>query len=269
MKCKGNCFKVLLFGCVLIFLSFFSNVSAEIPDYTKEFYVNDFADVISEENEDYILQNSEVLADKIRAQVVVATVKSLDGRPIDDYAVEMFRQWSIGSKPENTGVLILLAPNEREIKIEVGYGLEGKINDSKAGRLIDEYAIPCFKNDDWDGGICALYSAVLSEVYSEYGLEMPQEVSNRVSDYNETRDNSHMSTIMSIIIVAIIILFGGVLPVVLRKNRPYLSGRSDDWDDWNDWNNGGGFGGGFGGFNSGGSGGFGGSSGGGGASRKF
>lgn len=265
MKSKKNYFKILLFGCVLIFLSFLSNVNAEIPNFTDKFYVNDFADVISAENESYILQNSEALASKTRAQVVVATTKSLEERPIDDYAVDMFRRWNVGDKEKNNGVLILLAPNEREIRIEVGYGLEGRINDSKAGRLIDEYAVPCFKNDDWDGGICALYSAVMSEVYSEYGLEMPEDVSNKVSVYNETRDNSHMSTIMSIIIVAIIILFGGILPIVLRKNRPYMR-NSDNWDDWND---GGGFGGGFGGFGGGSSGGFGGSSGGGGASRKF
>ena len=266
MKVNKRIFNVLLIGCGLIFLSLISVVNAVIPQHTESFYTNDFAEVISSENENYIFENSKALADKTTAQVVVATVKSLDDRDINDYATDMFRQWGIGDKEKNNGLLILLAPNERKVRVEVGYGLEGKINDSKAGRLMDEYAVPCFKNDDWDGGITALYSAIVSEVYSEYGLEMPESVSDKVSAYNETREDSHMGTVVGIIIVAVVILFGGILPFVNTKKHPF-----DNDNDHDDWNDSGGVGGGFGGFDSGGEsfGGFGGSSGGGGASRGF
>ena len=261
MKINKRIFNVLSIGCGLIFLSLISVVNAIIPQHTENFYVNDFAEVISSEDEKYIFENSKVLADKTTAQVVVTTVRSLDGRDINDYATDMFRQWGIGDKEKNNGLLILLAPNERKVRVEVGYGLEGKINDSKAGRFMDEYAVPCFKNDDWDGGITALYSAIVSEIYSEYGLEMPENISDKILAYNETREDSHMGTVVGIIIVAVVILFGGILPFFVNKKKHLLDKGNDDWDDF----------GGFGGFDSGGEsfGGFGGSSGGGGASREF
>lgn len=270
-------FRILLTVFMLTFSSSLFTADASVPQPSDSFYINDFADVINSESEEYILSNSVTLADKTGAQLVVATVESLEGRDVDSYALDMFRDWKIGGSKDNNGVLILLAPNEREVRIEVGYGLEGRINDSKAGRFIDEYAVPRFKNDNWDEGILSLYLAVLSEIYSEYGVEIPENVSDKVMAYNEDRNDTHMSTIISIIIVSIVVLFGGILPFVLRRKRRF--GRKfhdwDDWDDWDNWNNGGGNSGGFGGFggfggDSGGSfGGFGGSSGGGGASRSF
>lgn len=270
-------FRILLTVFILTFSSSFFTADASIPQPSDSFYINDFADVINPESEEYILSNSVTLADKTGAQLVVATVESLEGRDVDSYALDMFRDWGIGGNKDNTGVLILLAPNERGIRIEVGYGLEGRINDSKAGRFIDEYAIPRFKNDNWDEGILSLYLAVLSEIYSEYGVEIPENVSDKVMAYNEDRNDTHMSTIIGIIIVAVIVLFGGILPFVLRRRRHFGRGfhDRDDWNDWDNWNSGGGDFGGFGGFggfsgDSGGSfGGFGGSSGGGGASRNF
>lgn len=271
MKNREKCFKILLFECILVFLSLFSSlnsVNAEIPEHTEAFYVNDFANVIYDDSERYVLKNSTALADETKAQVVVTTVNSLDDTPLEEYSLSMFRQWGIGDAKKNNGVLILLAPNERKVRVEVGPGLEGRLNDSKVGRFIDEYAVPCFKQDDWDNGICALYSAIMSEVYSEYGIEMPEDISDKVSAYNETRENSHMGTIIAIIIVAVFVLFGGVL--LRRKRLPISDDENDNW-----WNNDGGFGGGgsFGGFGDGGSfgggGGFGGSSNGGGASRGF
>lgn len=256
-------FRILLTVFMLTFSSSFFTADASVPQPSDSFYINDFADVINPESEEYILSNSVTLADKTGAQLVVATVESLEGRDVDSYALDMFREWKIGGSKDNNGVLILLAPNERGIRIEVGYGLEGRINDSKAGRFIDEYAIPRFKNDNWDEGILSLYLAVLSEIYSEYGVEIPENVSDKVMAYNEDRNDTHMSTIIGIIIVAIIVLFGGILPFVLRRRRRFGRGfhDGDDWNDWDNWNSGGG---GFGGF-----GGFGGSSGGGGASRSF
>lgn len=271
-------FRILLTMFMLTFSSSFFTADASVPQPSDSFYINDFADVIYSDSEEYILSNSVTLADKTGAQLVVATVKSLEGRDVDSYALDMFRAWKIGGNKNNTGVLILLAPNEREVRIEVGYGLEGRINDSKAGRFIDEYAVPRFKNDNWDEGILSLYLAVLSEIYSEYGVEIPENVSDKVMAYNEDRNDTHMSTIISIIIVAVVVLFGGILPFVLRRKRHFGRGFHDwdDWDDWDNWNSGGGNSGGFGGFggfgggDSGGSfGGFGGSSGGGGASRSF
>jgi len=89
------------------------------------------------------------LAAKLRAfetqtshQLVVATVGSLNGRAIDDYANRLFRAWALGRKDQNDGVLLLVAPTERKLRIEVGYGLEGVLPDAMAKVIVDDFVVP-------------------------------------------------------------------------------------------------------------------------------
>jgi uncharacterized protein len=138
-------------GVVLAILLCASTALA-MPAASELFYVNDQADVISAEHEAYYVSQSAALEKATGAQIVVATVSSLEGKDIESYATELFRSWGIGDKEKNNGLLILLAPNERKIRVEVGYGLEGKINDAKAGRFIDDYAKDDLKNNDFDVG---------------------------------------------------------------------------------------------------------------------
>ena len=81
------------------------------------------------------------------------TVPSLEGVPVDDYAVRLFKEWGIGQAKQDNGVLVLVAPNEREMRIEVGYGLEGILPDGLAGQIIREQFIPRFRDNDYNGGI--------------------------------------------------------------------------------------------------------------------
>src|SRR5699024_2796637 len=93
------------------------------------------------------------LQTKTGADIAVATVKSLDGRPVESVAIQIGRDFKVGSKDKNEGAVVLVAPNDRKVRIEVGYGLEGIINDAKAGRIIDEEMLPYFKNGDYTSGI--------------------------------------------------------------------------------------------------------------------
>ncbi len=86
-------------------------------------------------------------------QLVVATVASLDGQEIEPYANELFRAWGLGQKTKNNGVLLLVAPNERRVRIEVGYGLEGTLTDALSKVIIVNAITPRFKTGDFDGGI--------------------------------------------------------------------------------------------------------------------
>jgi uncharacterized protein len=265
LKFKNRFFKITFLSAILIFCGALVNFRADInlPGATDEFYVNDFANVLSQETKQYILNNSNALDKKTSAQIVVATVDSLEGTDVENYAISLFRKWGIGDKEKDNGVLILLAPSERKARIEVGYGLEGKINDAKAGRFLDEYAVPYFKNDNWDQGIKTLYSALVSEVYSEYDMDMPEDVSNVIASHNETYESSQVSTVIGLIVIAIIVVFGGILPFIIRRKNhkgPFIDDNPGGF-----WGMGGDFGSdGFGGFSGGG-----GSSGGGGASRGF
>ncbi|MGQ0444939.1 MAG: TPM domain-containing protein [Beijerinckiaceae bacterium] len=86
-------------------------------------------------------------------QLVVATVKSLDGEDIAPYANALFRAWKLGTKQSNNGVLLLVAPNERKARIEVGYGLEGTLTDALAKIIVTNAMAPRFKAGDFGGGI--------------------------------------------------------------------------------------------------------------------
>lgn len=86
-------------------------------------------------------------------QLVVATVTSLEGQEIEPYANELFRAWKLGEKTKNNGVLLLIAPNERRVRIEVGYGLEGTLTDALSKVIITNAITPRFKTGDFGGGI--------------------------------------------------------------------------------------------------------------------
>lgn len=86
-------------------------------------------------------------------QLVVATVGSLDGQEIEPYANELFRTWKLGDKTKNNGVLLLVAPNQKRVRIEVGYGLEGTLTDALSKVIITNAIAPRFKTGDFSGGI--------------------------------------------------------------------------------------------------------------------
>ena len=266
MRRKIEKLLLIAVGIAFIFTLNSLNIFATISP-TKDFYVNDFANVLNQETKSYILNNSVTLFDKTKAQVVVTTVDSLEGKDVNDYSLELFRNWGIGEKNINNGLLILLSVGDRQVRIEVGDGLEGRINDSKAGRFLDEYGIPFFKNNEWDTGIKTLYSSLISEVYTEYDIEMPEEVSDIVENFDEISEDSKVSMLMGFVLVALILVFGGILPFIFRKRRYSIY----DDNDTPYINNPPTFFGGFGG-SSGSGGGFsggGGSASGGGASRGF
>ena len=114
---------------------------------TDKFYVNDYASILSSDTEEYIFEHSKNLNDKTKAQIVVVTIPSLNGDSLEEYATELFRKFGIGDAKENNGLLILLSLEDRKVRVEVGYGLEGVLPDGKTGRFQDEYMIPYFKND--------------------------------------------------------------------------------------------------------------------------
>jgi uncharacterized protein len=93
------------------------------------------------------------LESKSGIQLVVATVASLDGQEIEPYANELFRTWKLGEKTKNNGVLLLVAPNEKRVRIEVGYGLEGTLTDALSKVIITNAITPRFKTGDFAGGI--------------------------------------------------------------------------------------------------------------------
>lgn len=115
--------------------------------------VNDFANVIDPTTEAAIDQQIDQLEQKTSSEIAVATVKSLDGMSVEEYANKLFKQWGVGQAKDDNGVLVLVAPAEHKIRIEVGYGLEGVLPDGLAGEVIRDTFTPKFKSNDYSGGI--------------------------------------------------------------------------------------------------------------------
>ncbi len=115
--------------------------------------VVDQAGVMSPESRSDIEAKSKQLEDKSGIQLVVATVKSLQGSDIETYANELFRFWKLGEAKKNNGVLLLVAPAEHKVRIEVGYGLEGTLTDALSSVIISTAIVPRLKTGDFSGGI--------------------------------------------------------------------------------------------------------------------
>ena len=115
--------------------------------------VTDLANVIDAGTESELDRRLDQLEQQTSHEVAVVTVPSLGGTTVEDYADRLFREWGIGQAKQDNGVLVLVAPNEREMRIEVGYGLEGILPDGLAGEIIRDNFIPRFRANDYDGGI--------------------------------------------------------------------------------------------------------------------
>jgi len=165
--------KILLI-ILLFVLLIASNVFAVVKP-TSNFYVNDYANLLSSETENYIMSVNQSLHSQTKAQVVVVTVKNLEGNSLEDYATDLFRRFGIGDSKLNNGVLMLIALEERQSRIEVGYGLEGILNDAKTGRIQDTYMIPYLKQNNWDDGIKNGFSAIVNEIEKEYNISVGTE----------------------------------------------------------------------------------------------
>lgn len=152
----------------------------------------------------------------------------------------MGRQWGIGDGEKDNGLLLLLAPDDGEIRVEVGRGLEGALNDAKVGRMIDAYALESYKAGDFDAGTRELYSALLSETMVEYGLEALPGYEPRDYGEDSREGNFAGALVVFFVMIAVVMLF-------MRGGRH--RGRRH-WDD-DDFHGGpfigGFFGGGFGG----------------------
>ncbi|MCL2063621.1 MAG: TPM domain-containing protein [Candidatus Cloacimonetes bacterium] len=215
-------------------------------------WVNDFSEVFDPATKANLSNILTELNQKTGVEIAVVAVKDFQGLDRDTYATDLFESWGIGSRNDE-GILILLATEEREIKIEVGYGSEGYLTDGTAGQLLDEYVIPHLAANDFNQGLFYAGLVFSSYVAEAKGIELTGMPSNiPVSSHQQSNEQFYFELILLAIFIFLVIITRGRILVWMML----LLGR-------------GGRGGGRGGM-SGGFGGFGGGrSGGGGAGRRF
>jgi uncharacterized protein len=235
--------------------------------------VVDQADLLTPEQEADLTSKSEALEAKTGRQFVVATVNSLEGDDIEDYGYRLGRTWAIGQKEVDNGAILLVAPNEKKVRIEVGYGAEGYLTDIVSGRIIRNDILPRFREGDMAGGIVAGANAIV-EIMSLPPAEA-QERAAAAAQQEAARADQGPGPLPVIFIVILFFVIvgsiarrahgrgyrsrrhGGISPWVILWGLDAISRGSRGGGGWGGGGFGGGGGGGFGGF-SGGGGGFGG-----------
>jgi uncharacterized protein len=229
-------------------------LAADFPPLTGR--VVDQANLISATERSALEAKLADLETKSGIQLVVATVSSLGGEEIEPYANSLFRAWKLGEKNKNNGVLLLVAPNERRVRIEVGYGLEGTLTDALSKVIITNAITPRFKANDFAGGITRGVDDIITVLTTD-ASEWQKRPSLRVDSEPANGPVNWLVVVGIVILIGLMIVSPTFRWIVFTM---MLSGRSSGGGSFGS----GGSGSGGGGFSGGG-----GSSGGGGASGSW
>jgi uncharacterized protein len=246
-----RCRVVFDFAVLAFFVAYCSLALAlEVPPLRGR--VNDYARLLPVESARKLETRLASFEQETGHQVAVLTIPTLEGEALENFSIRVAETWKIGRKGFDNGAILLVVANDRKIRWEVGYGLEGVLPDAIASRIIREIIVPQFRSKDYSGGILAGVEAVLKTIQGE-----PLPSSTRQKPASETWG---LNTF--IILLFLIPLFLGAYEFYPKRRRfgPWtVHGRGRHPIDWSGIPTGGGFGGGYsgGGF-SGGGGGFGG-----------
>jgi uncharacterized protein len=231
--------------------------------------VVDAANLLSPAEEAQLIQLSQQIEQASTRQFVVATIPDLQGYPIEDYGYRLGREWKIGQSEANNGILLIVAPNERKVRIEVGYGLEPIMTDALSSIIVNQVILPRFRDGDMAGGIIAGADAITEQ------MKLPMEAAEKraqtvVAENQQSEDGGGWA----VGIFWMVVLFFVIFPMIFgrARGRRHRSGLGSVWlwgpmigSSWGGHSSGGSSWGG-GGFGGGGFSGGGGSFGGGGAS---
>ncbi len=191
--------------CAVILLFSLSSAAAlDVPPLRG--YVNDYAAMMSPQARSRLEGELKAFEGSDSTQIVILTVPSLEGEALEEFSIKVAETWKIGQKGKDNGIILLVAARERKIRIEVGRGLEGRLTDLTAGRVVDLVIAPRFKRGDFDGGFVSGIAVLIDAVRGEFKADMKTPASRG-------RRGNTMS------IPALLIFGGGALLVLGRLSR--------------------------------------------------
>lgn len=249
--------KRILFQGILLFISIIINAQEFYVPGKPYAFVNDYTDLFADKEEAYLNRKFQEYQDTTSTQIFVVTLNGEQDLPIDQMGFEIAESWAIGAKGKDNGLLILIYPNERQVNIQTGYGLEGALPDAILKRIIETEIKPSFREGRYSEGIDKATDVMISLLGGEYTGEQ----------YMQNQPGEIVFVIIFLVIMALAII-GGISKKgkssSIGKNLPLWlilsmlsSGRSSHGGSWGGFSGGGGRGG-FGGFSGGGGGRFGG-----------
>jgi uncharacterized protein len=191
--------------------------------------IHDESKILSQDYINRLEQYLKSTEDSTSNQIAVLVIPTLDGYPIEDYTLKVSEKWKLGQKGKDNGILLFIAVDDRKVRIEVGYGLEGILPDALCNQIIRNEIAPHFRQNDYEGGITAAVNAIHQAIKGEYQAEVQKSSGKR---------GRGGSMIPFLVILGIIIL--------ISRLRGGGRNRGGGWSSGAGWY-GGGFGGGFGG----------------------
>ena len=171
-------------------------------------YINDYAGMISPSAKSKIEEGLRAFEQSDSTQIVILTVPSLEGENLEEFGIKVAEAWKIGQKGKDNGAILVVSKQDRKIRIEVGYGLEGKLTDLISGRIIDGVITPRFKEGDFDGGFIAGISSMIDATRGEFKAEQ------RPNQQNRGRGSSFLT----------LFLFLGIFTLILGSISRILGG---------------------------------------------
>lgn len=197
--------------------------------------VVDDAHLLSPEQVQQLTQLSAGVEQASTRQLVVATIPDLQGYPIEDYGYRLGRAWGLGQKDANNGVILLVAPKERKVRIEVGYGLEPIVTDALSSVIINQTILPRFRDGDIAGGIVAGANAIAEQL--KLPLEAAEQRAKAAGAKRAQAGGNNRGGLIAVFWIMVVLFF--VVPLIFRR----AGGRRFDDDDDDDHGSGGGGGG--------------------------
>ena len=201
----------VIFAALLFLIPAAAQADPSFPKLTGR--VVDDAHVLAPDQAQALTAKLEAFDQSTRQQVVVATIPDLQGYDIDDYGYQLGRAWGIGQKGANNGIVLIVAPNEHRVRIEVGYGLEGVLTDALSGKIIREQITPRFKAGDMAGGINAGVDEIIRVI------QLPPEEQQKLVAQASQRHKANPGDIFKAIIIVIVILFFIMISAVRAVSR--------------------------------------------------
>lgn len=206
-----------IFSCLMIFMVFATLLSMltgctssekiPIPTVEKNVYIYDQDNIIDDDVETKLNKMLVELEEKTEAEFVVVSVENLSDRSIENYANNLFNTLGIGKKGKDNGILLLFSPSDEKVRLEIGRGLEGCLNDSKCGRILDDYFVPYRENNEYTTATELTVKAVLNVLAEEYAIDI-QGLEKNLPTEEDSDDECPLWLIILFIIIVIVVVCG-------------------------------------------------------------
>ena len=178
----------------------------QVKNLKPQGYVNDFAGVLSAQAKDKLTALCAEVDQKAKAQIAIVTVSSLEGEPIEQYSIDLATAWGIGPKQKDRGVLILVAPNDRKYRIEVGYGLEPILPDGKVGGFGRE-AVPFLRQNDYSSAVLLITQRVAAVIAEDQKVTLDSLSGVTPAEPESDNSPSPFGNLAGILVFAVFLFF--------------------------------------------------------------